>query len=713
MDPVTPALQGSSVVLVVDDDSVSRAFVNEALAVEGFTVIEAEDGEKAVALFEIHRPDLVLMDALMPGLDGFQACKALRELPGGLDVPVLILTGIEDVEAIERAFEAGATDFATKPIPWQVLAHRARYMLRAKRTLEALRRSEARLASAQRIARLGHWEHDLGTGEFHWSEQLSGIFGLPPGTVVADLDAALAYVHPGDRDAVRAARQRLDDQRAYNIDFRVVWSDGTVRVMYEHAEILVDPHGGSGRAVGTVQDITERKAAEDRARFLANYDELTTLANRRLLVEQLGAELARARRTNRAVATLFLDLDRFKRINDTLGHSVGDRLLQTVTERLRACVRETDSIIRARDAEESAPSVIARLGGDEFIVVLTDLTNALDADRVARRILRAIREPLVVEGHEIVVTGSIGISLFPNDGHDVETLLRNADAAMYHAKQRGRDSHEFYDLSMNASALERLTLENELNRALDEEQFLLYFQPQVDGRTGRIIGAEALLRWRHPTRGLLAPEAFIPLTEEIGLIVPIGEWVLRAACAQARAWNEPGSKPVTMSVNLSGRQFRQSNLRATIERTAEASGLPLSLLELEITESVGLEGDNIDTVRALRARGFRIAVDDFGTGYSSLSYLTRLPIDRVKIDRSFVRNVLTDSHDAAVASAIIAMADALQLECVAEGVETEGQAEFLLSRGCRIFQGFLFSPPVSAEDFAQLLRTQPASTGRA
>ena len=713
MDPVTPALQGSSVVLVVDDDSVSRAFVNEALAVEGFTVIEAEDGEKAVALFEIHRPDLVLMDALMPGLDGFQACKAIRELPGGLDVPVLILTGIEDVEAIERAFEAGATDFATKPIPWQVLAHRAHYMLRAKRTLEALRRSEARLASAQRLARLGHWEHDLGTGEFHWSEHLSAIFGLPPGTVVADLDTALDYVHPGDRDAVRAARQRLTDQRAYDIDLRVVWSDGTVRVMYEHAEILVDPHGGPGRAVGTVQDITERKAAEDRARFLANYDELTTLANRRLLVEQLGTELARARRTNRAVATLFLDLDRFKRINDTLGHSVGDRLLQTVTERLRASVRETDSIIRARDAEESVPSVIARLGGDEFIVVLTDLSNALDADRVARRILRAIREPLVVEGHEIVVTGSIGISLFPNDGHDVETLLRNADAAMYHAKQRGRDSHEFYDLSMNASALERLTLENELNRALDEEQFLLYFQPQVDGRTGRIIGAEALLRWRHPTRGLLAPEAFIPLTEEIGLIVPIGEWVLRTACAQARAWNEPGSKPVTMSVNLSGRQFRQSNLRATIERTAEAAGLPLGLLELEITESVGLEGDNIATVRELRACGFRIAVDDFGTGYSSLSYLTRLPIDRVKIDRSFVRNVLTDSHDAAVASAIIAMADALQLECVAEGVETEGQAEFLLSRGCQIFQGFLFSPPVSAEDFAQLLRSQQASAGRA
>jgi predicted signal transduction protein with EAL and GGDEF domain len=459
--------------------------------------------------------------------------------------------------------------------------------------------------------------------------------------------------------------------------------------------------------VGTIQDITERKAAEDRARFLANYDELTELPNRRLLVDELSTTLARAARSHRVVATLFLDLDRFKRINDTLGHPVGDRLLQTVSERLRACVRENDAVGRVRGEDgPTAPSVIARFAGDEFIVVLADLAHALDADRVARRILRAVREPFTVAGHEILVTASIGISLFPNDGSDVDTLIRNADAAMYHAKERGRDSHEFYDLSMNASAVERLTLENELHRALEEQQFLLYFQPQVDGRTGHIIGAEALLRWRHPTRGILSPDAFIPLAEETGLIVPIGEWVVRQACAQAKAWNAADCRPVRVAVNLSGRQFR-SALRPTIERAVDAIGLSPGLLELEITESVVLEGtgENVATVRALRAKGFSIAIDDFGTGYSSLSYLTRLPIDRVKIDRSFVRNVLTDPQDAAVATAIIAMARALRLECVAEGVESRGQADFLLSQGCQYLQGTFFSPAVPVENCTRLLRS--------
>ena len=694
------------VVLVVDDDCVGRTLVQEALTVEGFGVIEADDGEKVAALFETHRPDLVLMDALMPGMDGFQACRALRALPGGLDVPVLMLTGLDDVDAIAQAFEAGATDFATKPIPWQVLAHRARYMLRAKRASEALRHSEARLVSAQRIARLGHWEHDLATDEFRWSEQLSAIFGLEPGTVVGDFEAALQHVHDADRDDVRAARQRLSHETISRVDFRVLWPDGSVRFMHGHSEVALGDDGRPARVVGTVQDVSERKEAEERALFLANYDPLTALPNRRLVVEHLGMALARARRTNRVVAALFLDLDRFKRINDTLGHAAGDRLLQTVTKRLHDCIRESDPIVRAADATTSkVPSVIGRFAGDEFIVVLTDLAHVLDADRVARRILRAIREPFTIEGHEIVVTASIGISLFPNDGQDEDTLLRNADAAMYHAKEQGRDDHRFYDLSMNSSAIERLTLENELHRALDEKQFVLYFQPLVEG-TGRIVGAEALLRWQHPKRGIILPERFIPLTEETGLIVPIGEWVVRTACAQAKKWQDDGHD-LRVSVNLSGRQFKGGELQSTIENALSAVDLPPRLLELEITESVVMDttGDSVATVRALQAQGFSIAIDDFGTGYSSLSYLTRLPIDRVKIDRSFVRNVLTEPQDAAISTAIIAMAGALRLECVAEGVETEAQAQFLLSHGCECLQGFFFSPAVPAEEFTCFLES--------
>ena len=707
MNPV--AHEEAPVILVVDDDSVGRTLVQAALEIEGFSVIESESGEKALSVFETHRPDLILMDALMPGMDGFEACRALRGLPGGVDVPVLMLTGMEDVEAIARAFEAGATDFATKPIPWPLLAHRARYLLRSRRAFEALRQSETRLASAQRIARLGHWEKNLVTGEFHWSEQLSVIFGLPADTCVPDLDAALEYVHPADRDALKNARSGVNEKRTSRVDFRVVCPDETVRFMHESAEVLLDDLGQPARVVGTIQDITERKEAEDRARFLANYDELTKLANRRLVVEQLDAALARARRANRIVATLFVDLDHFKRINDSLGHAVGDRLLQRITERLRVCVRQTDVVGSGREDEAGSP-VIGRLGGDEFIVVLTDLPHPLDSDRVARRILRAVREPVTVDGHEIVVTATIGISLFPSDGQDVDTLLRNADAAMYHAKERSRDDHQFYDLSMNASAIERLTLETELHRALEEEQLRLYFQPQVDSRTGYITGAEALLRWQHPTRGLLGPEIFVPLAEETGLIAPIGEWIVRAACAQAKAWNEERQAPLRVSINLSARQFKQSDLRATIEQAVEEAGLDPGLLELEITEGVVMEstGENIATIRALQAKGFRIAVDDFGTGYSSLSCLTRLRVDRVKIDRSFVHNVLTDAQDAALSTAIVAMAGALRLECVAVGVESQSQAEFLVSLGCRYLQGFFISPPLSAEEFTQRLEGRSA-----
>jgi diguanylate cyclase (GGDEF)-like protein/PAS domain S-box-containing protein len=695
-----------AVVLIVDDDCVGRTLVQEALTIEGFTVVEADDGKEVTPLFEAHHPDLVLMDALMPGMDGFQACKALRELPGGLDVPVLMLTGLGDVDSISQAFEAGATDFATKPIPWQVLAHRARYMLRAKRAFEALRNSEARLMSAQRIARLGHWEHDLTSNEFRWSEQLSAIFGLEPETVVRDFEAVLEHVHSADRAEVRAARQRLNHENVSRVDFRVVWPDGSTRFMHGLSEVVFNEEGRSIRVVGTIQDISERKEAEERAWFLANYDPLTALPNRRLMVEQLGMALARARRTNRVVATLFLDLDRFKRINDTLGHAAGDRVLQTVTKRLHECIRESDPVGRPAETEASkVPSMIGRFAGDEFIVILSDLPHVLDADRVARRILRAIRQPFTVEGHELIVTASIGISLFPNDGQDVDTLLRNADAAMYHAKERGRDGHQFYDLSMNASAIQRLTLENELHRALEDKQFVLHFQPLVD-RTGRIVGGEGLLRWQHPTQGMIGPDAFIPLTEETGLIVPIGEWVVRSACEQAKRWRDEGYY-LKVSVNLSGRQFKGGELQAMIENVLATVGLPPSALELEITESVVMEttGENVAAVRALRARGVSVAIDDFGTGYSSLSYLTRLPIDRVKIDRSFVRNVLTEPQDAAVSTAIIAMAEALRLECVAEGVETETQAQFLVSQGCQVLQGFFFSPPVPAEEFIRLLRS--------
>jgi PAS domain S-box-containing protein len=702
----TARLADGPIALVVDDDAVTRTLVSEALAQEGFTVVPADDGETALALFETHRPDIVLMDALMPGMDGFEACRAIRTLPGATDVPVLMLTALDDVRSVALAYEAGATDFATKPIPWQVLVHRARYMLRAKEVLSELRRSQTRLASAQRLARLGHWERDLETGETHWSRELSEILGLAP-EPVADPDALLARVHPDDREAVEAARQELASAKTYRVDFRVLRPDGSVRFMHEQAEVVSNDQGQPLRAIGTIQDITERREAEERARFLAHYDELTGLPNRRLLVEHLRLALARARRSNRLVATLFVDLDRFKRINDTLGHAMGDRVLQVVADRLRACVRESDVLGRPESPDgQHAKHAVGRFGGDEFILVLADLHRGIDADTVARRILRALEEPLAIEGHEIAVTASIGIGLFPSDGRDEETLLRNADSAMYHAKQQGRNRQQFYDPSMNAQAAERFALEDDLRRAVSEGQFVLYFQPQVDSRSGLVVGAEALIRWQHPARGLVAPATFIPVAEETGLIVPIGQWVMRRACEEARTWRDAGHGLLPVSVNLSGRQFTQDDLAQTITRCVSSAGLSPAQLEIELTESVlmGSSGHHIDTLRALRATGIRIAVDDFGIGYSSLSYLKQLPVDRIKIDRSFVRDVLTNPDDAALSEAIIAIASALRLGTIAEGIETQPQAEFFRDRGCHCVQGLLFGGPVSADDFARLLR---------
>jgi predicted signal transduction protein with EAL and GGDEF domain len=405
---------------------------------------------------------------------------------------------------------------------------------------------------------------------------------------------------------------------------------------------------------------------------------------------------------------LFLDLDRFKQINDTLGHSVGDRLLQGVADRLRKCLRSGDTIARGGDSARGSGDNVARLGGDEFIVSLTDLTRVEDVQKVAYRILEALKEPFRIEKHEVFVTTSIGISLFPYDGTDLETLLKNADAAMYHAKDAGRSNFQFYSKSMNAAAEKRLTLENKLRRALERGEFQLHYQPLIDVDTWRIVGAEALIRWRHPELGLVSPAEFVPLAEETGLIVPIGEWVLRTACVQIQKWHELGNRDLFMAVNISGRQFSQEALVATIEQAVRATGADPKCLELEITESVLMHNaeETVQTLEVLKAMGPRISVDDFGTGYSSLSYLRRFPIHTLKIDRSFVNDVTTDPGDAAIVSAIIAMARGLSLEVIAEGVETPDQRTFLLQEGCRLMQGYLFGRPVPAEDFETLLKGQ-------
>jgi diguanylate cyclase (GGDEF)-like protein/PAS domain S-box-containing protein len=499
-------------------------------------------------------------------------------------------------------------------------------------------------------------------------------------------------VHPEFRDLIKKrglARQR-GEPIPTRYEVKLLTKNGEERwVDFMAATIDFE---GQPAVLGTAFDITERKAAEETIRHLAYHDGLTGLPNRTLFEDRLTVTLAQARRKRRLAAVMFLDLDRFKVVNDTVGHAMGDRLLQSVAERLKALVREGDTV--------------ARVGGDEFTLLLPEVGRVEDAVDVAERILETLRDPWPVNGHEFHITTSIGIAMCPGDGEDAESLMRNADTAMYRAKDRGRDNYKLYAPAMNSRIAERLALENSLRHALERDEFVVHYQPQVNLETGRIVGVEALVRWQHPERGLVSPVEFIPVAEETGLIVPLGAWVLRTACAQSKAWQDAGLPPMRMAVNLSARQFQRRDLLDTVAAALAETGLAPEYLQLEITEGAAMQDvdQTLAILRELREAGVQLSIDDFGTGHSSLSYLKRFPIDVVKIDQSFVQDLTLDPNDAAIASTIIVMAHNLGLKVIAEGVETAEQLAFLRERDCDEMQGFLFSRAAPAPELDQMLR---------
>jgi diguanylate cyclase (GGDEF)-like protein/PAS domain S-box-containing protein len=704
-DAVAPPL-----VLVIDDDGMMRMLVRESLETGGFRVEEAEDGEAGLALFDAVRPDVVLMDVVMPGIDGFACCSALRALPGGARVPVLMMTGLDDTASVNRAYEAGATDFVTKPISWPILSHRVRYLHRASETFAALALSEERLAEAQRMAQLGYWEWDVERKFMFHSDEVLRILGVDRQAVSAAPGAFLALVHPDDRDGFKAALStRLVQGQDCAFEHRIVRADGQVRVVNNQAKGVFDAAGKLLRVMGTTQDITERRHAESRVRELTLYDSLTGLPNRQFFNEQFEHSLALAQRLKLPLAVLVLDIDRFQRINDTFGHGVGDRLLKETAARLSRTLRDADYLSRAADAPDAHN--VARLGGDEFTIMLASLAQAEDVAKVARRLLEAVAQPLQFDGQEVVVTASVGIAVYPADGTDTETLLGNADSAMYFAKEQGKNDYQFFSASMNARSFQKLSLENDLRKALERGELVLHYQPKVDAGNGRIAGVEALVRWNHPELGMVSPADFIPLAEETGLIVPIGEWVLGEACRQLAIWHAAGFDDLTVAVNMASPNFAQKDFVERVRASIRAAGITPGGVEIEVTESVLMQDveATIATLKALKHAGLRLSVDDFGTGYSSLSYLKRFPIDILKIDRSFVRDVIGNREDAAITSAIIALARSLDMQVVAEGVETAQQAAFLRHKGCHLMQGYFFGHPVAAAEMGALLTASRSS----
>jgi|GEM_PF-3296532 len=457
-----------------------------------------------------------------------------------------------------------------------------------------------------------------------------------------------------------------------------------------------------GTIVCMVRDITSRKLAEEQILYLAYHDSLTALPNRALFLDRLAIAAAQAERFDHLIAVIFIGLDNFKHVNETLGHRVGDLVLQAVAERLQVCVRKVDTVTR-QDVEHTGGS-LARLGGDEFII-LASINNAEDAAKVAQRILGGFPTPFIVDEQEIFLSASIGIAIYPGDAEEHEQLISSADTAMHSAKNQGKNTYKFFQHSMNVAAFKRLTLESSLRKALERQEFVLHYQPQLDLRNGDIVGLEALIRWRHPEMGMVPPDDFIPLAEETGLITPIGEWVIHSACRQAGVWRDAGYRPVRISVNLSSRQFKDRTLGLTIEKALSEAGLGPEVLGLEITESIVMQ-DTAATVailNRLHEMGLKVSVDDFGTGYSSLSYLKKFPLHAIKIDRSFIRDIPGDQDDEAIAQAVTAMGSSLNLRVIAEGVETPDQLSFLKAIGCHEIQGYLLSPPVSADDIVQLI----------
>ena len=691
--------------LVVDDDLSLRVSMCAALAKAGFRTIEAENGFQAIDQFKSNKPDIVLLDVIMPDMDGFETCQEIRKLKGGKHSQILMVTGLDDTASIEKAFEIGANDFVSKPINWTKLGYRCKYMLRAGQAFQEVNTSRHRLAKTQELAKLGNWELNLENHTFHGSPEAFRLLGISEGDGEISYHDFFNTVVARERDNVKEhIASAIKSNNPFGINYRVILPDKTQRHILNRGEIFYDEDGTPERVLAAVQDVTQLKNAEEEIRMLAFFDGLTGLANRMLFMDRLDQEISRSKRHGRVFALLFVDLDQFKRINDTFGHHIGDLLLKNVAETLKNCTRSTDTL--TGPLSDGSDTLVARLGGDEFIALLSDINMPENAATVARRILQEITASHDLEGHKVSVTTSIGISIYPTDGEDADVLMKHADSAMYHAKETGRNNYQFFKESLNTAVLERFSLEQDLKSAIENDEFVLYFQPLLELSSRKIAGAEALIRWAHPQKGLIPPDKFIPLAEESGLIADINKWVIQNACKHNNQWKEAGFTPIRIAVNLSGYHFGNQNIIQSIRDALQEADLGAKNLEVEITENTLMQNtkETIWILEQMKDLKIRIALDDFGTGYSSLSYLTTFPVDILKIDRSFIMGCTMKNSNRIIIRTIVAMGQSLGMKVVAEGIETEEQFELLKEYGVNEGQGYYFSPPVAQDQFIKLLK---------
>ena len=700
-------------ILIVDHGGSLCAEAAEFLKSEGFHVDCTYSVPDALVHLKEYSVDIVLLDVDKSDSDGFDVCQQIRADKHGAIVPILTFTQRNDAEAVTQAFEAGATDFTTKPVNRAVLPHRIRNMLRASELLEELSQSHTSLDVAQRIAGLGNWEYVISTGELIWSDNLFRILGVEPHSQTPDLSFYMKHVDEIDRPLLYAWLSNDDESRSASFKHQLITETGEERQVKIQIQSEYDSAGVISRKWGVVHDITEQIQAEQKIHQLAYYDSLTRLPNRALFCERLARDIALAKHDPTDIAVLFLDLDNFKRVNDSLGHAYGDLLLQEVGERLQICALNINQEYESEDVS----CTVARMGGDEFTVLLRGIACREEVERFAKTLSESLSQIFVLDENDCHTSTSIGISFYPDHGQCVDELLKTADIAMYGAKKIGKGCFQTYSQKMDENSIRRYRMEELLRTAISNNELILNFQPQMNLQSGELESVEALVRWNSEELGLVPPDDFIPLAEDTGMIVPIGEWVLRTACVQAKEWIEEGVPLKRVAVNISVIEFIRPDFVKMVTKVVEESGLDPSFVELEITESVLVEDtfSAVNTLQELKDIGFLLSIDDFGTGFSSLSQLKHFPIDRLKIDQSFVHGMLTNVHDAAIIKAVLTMASSMNLKVIAEGVETTEQLELLNKIHCDEAQGFLLSRPVPAAGIAELFTefnsTQPRLTG--
>jgi diguanylate cyclase (GGDEF)-like protein/PAS domain S-box-containing protein len=725
-------------ILIVDDIADNLRVLSATLTEQKYEIRCAKNGSMALRAAQTALPDLILLDVKMPDMDGYEVCQQLKASPATCHIPVIFMSALDDVLDKVRAFDVGGVDYITKPFQVkEVLAriksqlalqaakaeirklneeleqrvqHRTiqleaanqqlqREIAERKQAEKSLDESEARLESI-----LDSLEEVVRSASAQTFELLylnpaaQKVYGRPIVEFFDQPNLWLEVVHPEDRERIEKYPQILLDRGSIDLEYRILRSDGEVRWLSDRSQVIYDPNGVATRLDSIMYDITERKKAEEKLIYDALHDVLTGLPNRILFTQRLELALKNAlRHKDYLFALLFIDLDRFKIVNDSLGHAVGDRLLVAFTDLLQQCLRTTDAV--------------ARLGGDEFTILLENINNINDATKIAERIQLELMSPFHLENHSVFTSASIGIVLGSREYERSADLLRDADIAMYCAKEEGKARYAIFNREMYAKTLKLLHLESDLRRAIERQEFLIHYQPIISLLTGKLIGFEALIRWQHPERGLVFPAEFISIAEDIGLIVPIGEWVLRQACHQMRTWQEnfPTATHLKISVNLASQQIREPKLIEQIDQILTETGLDGSFLRLEITESMLLNHTEatINMLLQIRARKIQLSIDDFGKGYSSLSYLHRFPINTLKIDRSFVSQMNFDTENFEIARTITTLAHTLGMDVIAEGVETDRQFAQLKALGCEFGQGYLFSKPLDSKAAESLLIADP------